>query len=304
MQIGEVLSKAWNIVWKYKVLWVFGILVGFSGGNTASSLPQTEYRQQAPEQFQNYLNQFQDWQIAIFVIAMVLVVLLFTVLVVFLSTMGRIGLIRGASQADRGVTRLSFSELFNGGLPYFWRVFGLNLVVGLGFALLIILLVLLSIPLAITVVGLICVIPLLCLLVPGGFLVNLWIEQSNNAIVIEGKGLMDGLRRGWAVVSANLGQAILLGLVLMLITWGAGFVIGLPFALFLAPIIAGMFIGSDVAMSGGTAITIILMLVYLPVMFFLNGILQSYIHSAWTLAFLRFTTIRSAILEPNSSPVE
>ncbi len=28
MDYGEVLSKAWKIAWKFKVLWIFGILAG------------------------------------------------------------------------------------------------------------------------------------------------------------------------------------------------------------------------------------------------------------------------------------
>jgi len=31
MDYGEVLSKAWQITWKYKVLWIFGILAGCGG---------------------------------------------------------------------------------------------------------------------------------------------------------------------------------------------------------------------------------------------------------------------------------
>ncbi|HWQ84949.1 MAG TPA: hypothetical protein VN363_10305 [Anaerolineales bacterium] len=304
MQISEVLSKAWNIIWKHKVLWIFGILVGFSGGNTTSSYTQITERQPVPGQFENFFSQFEGWQIALFILFAVLVVVLLTVLVVFLGTMGRIGLIRGASQADRGATKLTFGELFNGGLPYFWRIFGLNLIVSLAFAIAIILILLISIPLAITIVGLLCVVPMLLLLAPLGFLVNVVVEQSNNAIVIEGKSMMDGLRRGWDVVSTNLGQTILLGLILMLISWGVGFVIGLPYALALAPWIASMLTGADISLSSAPAITIIFMVAYLPIILFLNGILQGYIRSAWTLAFLRFTSIRSAILEPNSSPVE
>ena len=29
---GEVLTRAWQITWKYKVLWIFGILAGCTNG--------------------------------------------------------------------------------------------------------------------------------------------------------------------------------------------------------------------------------------------------------------------------------
>ena len=303
MQLGEILSKAWTIIWKHKVLWIFGLLTGLSSVNTTSSFSQSSEGQQLPSQLENYLTQLPNWQIALSALMVILVVLLLVVLLIFLGTMGRIGLIRGASQADRGAPKLSFGELFQGGLPYFWRVFGLNLLVGFAFALIVILIMIASIPLAISVVGLFCVIPMICLLAPLGFLVNLLIELSNNAIVLERKSIPDGLRRGWQMVSANLGQIILLGGVLLLISWGAGFIIGLPFALFLTPLLGGLLIGTDISMSGGTLITVLLMIAYLPILLLLNGILQGYIRSAWTLAYLRLTA-RNPILEPNSSPVQ
>jgi hypothetical protein len=71
------------------------------------------------------------------------------------------------------------------------------------------LIVIASIPLAISVIGLFCLVPLLCLVAPVGFLVNIFIQQANNALVIEGKGIRDSLQRGWEIVSANLGQFIL-----------------------------------------------------------------------------------------------
>lgn len=46
MDFGEVLKKAWKIIWKFKVLWIFGILSscgqsgGGSGGSSANSSAQ------------------------------------------------------------------------------------------------------------------------------------------------------------------------------------------------------------------------------------------------------------------------
>ena len=32
MDFGEVLTKTWKIIWKYKILWLFGIFASCSGG--------------------------------------------------------------------------------------------------------------------------------------------------------------------------------------------------------------------------------------------------------------------------------
>ena len=42
IDIGKILKRAWHILWNYKVLWIFGVLLGLtaggsgSGGNTGS----------------------------------------------------------------------------------------------------------------------------------------------------------------------------------------------------------------------------------------------------------------------------
>ncbi len=97
MQLGEILSKAWTIIWKHKVLWIFGLLTGLSSVNTTSSFSQSSEGQQLPSQLENYLTQLPNWQIALSALMVILVVLLLVVLLIFLGTMGRIGLIRGAS---------------------------------------------------------------------------------------------------------------------------------------------------------------------------------------------------------------
>ena len=32
MDFGEILSKAWKIIWKFKILWIFGILTSCGQG--------------------------------------------------------------------------------------------------------------------------------------------------------------------------------------------------------------------------------------------------------------------------------
>jgi len=41
--------------------------------------------------------------------------------------------VTGAVKGDTGVERLTFGELFESVKPFFWRVFGLNLLLGLVF---------------------------------------------------------------------------------------------------------------------------------------------------------------------------
>ena len=117
MDYGEVLSKAWKIAWKFKVLWIFGILAscGQSQGgnfnfnnsfrtngngfpNSTPNLPPAMM-----DQFYRFTHLFDDptfiWKFVAVVIAAVCVIVLVEI---FLGTMGRIGLIKGSAEADAG----------------------------------------------------------------------------------------------------------------------------------------------------------------------------------------------------------
>jgi hypothetical protein len=68
-----------------------------------------------------------------------------------------------------------------------------------------------------------------------------------------------------------------------------GFIIALPLALVISPIIFGAAVGTDQALGGGLVTAAICFVLYLPVLIVLSGILRSYIESAWTLTYLRLT---------------
>jgi len=296
MDIGNVLSRAWQIIWKHKVLWIFGILVGCSsGGGGGSSNFRTSYRQQAPEQFQPLMRFFENLseaQIALIVGAIFLTVLVLAILAIFLSTIGRIGLIRGTQQVEGGALSLAFGELFRGSMPYFWRVFGLNLLVGLVSLAVLLPLTLLAVLGTVVTFGLgaLCFIPLICLLIPLLWFVSVLVEQASIAIVLENLGILDGLRRGWEVVRNNLGTILLMALILILGIGGiGGFIIALPVAIIVIPAIIGAMAGTERALGGGLLIAGLCLVAYLPFWLILSGILRAYIESAWTLTYMRLS---------------
>lgn len=309
MNYGEVLSKAWQIIWKHKVLWLFGILASCSNANGGSgNFNYSLRRGELPPQMQSYLDQIEripEGQIALIASIALVVILVLVVLAVFLSTIGRIGVIRGAQEADKGEARLMFGQLFRESLPYFWRVFLLNLLIGLAIAVIAFIFAVLAIIGAVLTLGiaLVCLIPLICLFVPLFWLVSVVIEQANIAIVVENLGVMDGLRRGWTVFKDNLGTMIVMGLILYLgVGLIGGLIIALPVLLIIVPAVSGAIIGTERAIGGGLLIAGLCFVAYLPVLLVLNGMLTSYIESAWTLTFMRLTSAPKA-LEPLAEPV-
>jgi len=306
MDFGNVLSRAWQIIWKHKVLWIFGILAGCSSTNGSPASWRNTFRRDLSPEVQRYFQfDLPDWQIALFVGVILLVVLVLVVLAIFFSTIGRIGLIRGTQQVEGGAASLAFGELFSSSTPYFWRVFGLNLLVGIvsvvvigGSVVLLVVGVFLTLGLA-----LLCLIPFLCLLGPLAWFLNLVVEQAIISIVLDDLGVLEGLQRGWEVVQANVGAIIVMGLILTLgISLIGGFIIGLPVFLIIIPAVLGVLSQSQTFFGGSLLITGLCFIGYLPVALFLNGILRGYIETAWTLTNMRLTG-RSLAPEAASSEV-
>lgn len=293
VNFGEVLTKAWQIIWKHKILWFFGILasIGSWGGNNINYSFSGTQSLEVPPAFQEFTR--SPGEMAAWIFLGVIVLLLLIALVIFLNTIGRIALIRGSQAADSGSVRIIFGELFSGSLPYFWRVFLLNLLFGLAMAIVSILIILVMVfgSIATLFVGLICFIPLCCLLIPIGWAINIFLEQAIIAIVIENLGIIEGLSRGWKIFSTNLGTMIGMGLILWIISLVTGLIISIPLFVTLSPIIGAALWQTENLMEGALIFSIVCFCLYLPVLVLLLGILTSYVKSVWTLTYLRLTRL-------------
>lgn len=289
--IGEILSRALQIIRKHKVLWLFGILAGCtsnSGGNFQINYRSSRQAQDYLE-LERFFSQFTETQIITFVIIFLLIVLLLIVIATAIGTIGHIGLVKGAQRADGGAEQLTFGELWRESLPYFWRVLLLNLAIGIGAFLLIMALVLLVILGAVATfgIGIVCLIPLLCILVPLMIAAGVIVQQATIAIITEERGIGDGLKRGWEVVRHNLGEYLLMWFVL---TIGAGvisLIIAAPLLIIVVPLIIRYMSEGLQAIRDNWVLPVVCLAGYMPVLVVLNGILLSYVDTAWTLTFLR-----------------
>jgi hypothetical protein len=301
MDFGYVLKRAWQIIWKFKVLWIFGILAGCgqagSSGGSNSGYRFSVQDTYIGSQVQNFFDRLGPLGVGTLIVIGILVILVLVVLVILFATVGRIGLIRGTVKAEQGADRLTFSELWQDGLAYFWRVFGLNLLIGLIILFAVFVLFILGIILTVGTIGifLICLIPLLCLFVPVMWFVSIIIEQANIALVVENLSITDAIKRGWQVFIENVGSMIVMGLIL---TVGVGLIggaiIGLPLLAVAAPAAAGIATGVTENIRNGLILSGVFFVIYLPFLLALSGILRAYTATGWTLTYLRLTTKPSA----------
>lgn len=307
MDYSEVLTRAWQIIWKHKVLWIFGILAGCSRGSGYPGNGNFAREGDTSAQFQQWFESIPQETWILIGVGIAALVLVLVIVAIFLGTIGKIGLIRGVQRADKDLeARLSFGELFKGSLPYFWRVFLLNLLVGIVIFLAAMVLVVGLILGSIATLGLLllCSIPFICLIIPIAAAISVIIDQATIAIVVENLGILDGLRRGWEVVRDNLGPMVVMWLILNLaIAMVGGLIIALPMIMVVGPIVIALFSGGEQALQTGLIVSGICFLGYLPFLVVLSGILNSYIRSGWTLTFLRLTTPSSSTPEPLPEPL-
>lgn len=302
---GEVLTRAWQIIWKHKVLWIFGILAGCgrSGGNfrgnSGSGGSGAPGQPNIPPQLMQIVRVIEQ-NLTTFIILGCIVLLLIWALTIFLGTVGRIGLIRGTFRAEEGAEHLIFGQLFSESTPYFWRMFGLSLIVAIPVLIMVGAIVAMAVALIIPVsngnnggnVALLGLIPLLigcfCLLVPIMFVIGMIVRQAENAIVLEDLRVLPAISRGWEVFRSNLGPILLMAIILAVIGLVVGFIIAIPVLVIVVP--------AAIAFAAGNAqnwtpmiIAGVLLCLYIPISLVVNGIVTAYTESAWTLTYMRLT---------------
>lgn len=295
INLGQILSRSWQIIWKHKVLWIFGIFAGFANSNGGSnsnssstnngdspSLPGGAERiaEQAAEFFQQYM---------LIIIAVCVVLVLLSFAFYALGMIGRIGILKGVYKVENGASSLMFAELWSESMPYFWRFFGMNFLVGL--AVLVVLLPLIVFAVATAGIGLACLLPVICLLVPVMWAVNIVLEQGQAAIVAEDLTMLDGFKRGWALAKSDIGGMIVLSLVLGIGGGIIGFIFALPVVIAMLPLVISMASVDFTNFSGNlppTAwISIVCCGLYTPVLLVLSGVLTAYVKTAWALTYLQ-----------------
>jgi hypothetical protein len=304
---GEVLSRAWQIIWKHKVLWIFGILAGCSQGGTRFNSGSssrggngfgTGPTNLPPRVEQFFLNIAQH--VAVYIAIGIAIICIIWIIAIFLGTIGKIGLIRGAGQVEGGAEHLIFGQLFSESMPYFWRMFGLSLVVGLPFLIIVGGLVAGLVAFAIgmsrgstaSAYGFLGILPIflgcLCFLILISIVVGWIVHQIERVIVLEDSPLLPAISRGWEIFRNNLGPIILMAIILGVIAFVAGIIIAIPVLVVVVPAAITFAIGNSQNYTPLIFAGICLCL-YIPVSLLLNGILISYTETAWTLTYMRLT---------------
>jgi hypothetical protein len=298
--LGEVLTRAWQITWNHKLLWVFNILpvllsllflpvifipIFFMGPNPFTS----------PDFFQE----------PGFGLLFVGVNLLNGILSILLYARGISSASLGILRVEEGEPVLSFRELFQEGAKFFGRVLGIMLLVGLGVSLVFLLFFgcLMLIGTVTMGIGMICIQPLFLLIYPAALVVYALLEQSLAAVIVDDKGVSDALSRGWDLIRNNFWSIILVTLIVYLGITILSSIVMLPFMVpfFFLPLFME---NSQVEFSIRTfgLIMAVFSIFLLPIIAVVQGFSLTYMKSTFMLVYLRLT--RSPKLQPLPGTVE
>lgn len=311
MDFGRVLTRSWEIIWKNKVLWLFGILAscasgggggggGFGGGSgwEADTTPGT-----LPPQFEQFGRGVEEfftnggW---VLIVGLVCLIVLISVIAWAIGIFGKVGLIRAVLRAESD-RPISFGTIVEDAKVEWMPALGLNLLlalIALGGTLAI---VAIGLPLGILTlgIGLIC---LVCLAVPLAIAFNIYSELANVALVKDRQGVSAALSKAWETLRSQPGPVIILAVILFIVGLVAGVVIALPLLVIFIPFFFTIFNDAN-TLGQSFLVAIGLFVLMLPLVLLLQGILTSYVQSAWTLGYLELDTPAAPqIVEPAPKP--
>jgi hypothetical protein len=291
--IGEILTRAWQITWKHKILWVlcmFPILLSFLfipivfipmffiGPNSLVS--------------QRFVD--EPYYISLFLGTNFFLI----GLSILLYVVGAAGTSLGVLRLEKGQERLLFWDLLQDGLEYFWRILGTTLLIGAGILLVFLLVFgcMILVSMATLGLGMICLQPLFLLLYPAILLVYSLTEESQAAVVADNLGISQAIARGWAVMRTHFWKFLLITLIIYLGIFILSSIVTLPFMIpfFFLPLVMG---NSQTVFDFQRLGWVIMAfsLVLLPILALVQGISLTFIKSAFMIIYLRST--RSPVIQ-------
>ena len=324
----KILSRAWALLWRYRVLWLFGFLFALAGGGSSfPSAPSSSNSTSGgssngsvpslPPSFT-----MDDNTVVAIIVGVVVVALLLVVLLTILRYVAETALIAGVDELENTGAHLTVRRGFRlGWSRQAWRLFLTEFVIYLIFGLAAILLVALAASplllllinadavhaIAVGAAGLFLLSAILFLIVVA-LALSLVLPYIQRRAVLGRQGVRAAFRQGLTLVRASLRDTGLMWLVLVAIgfLWA---IVKIPIIILLvvmAVIVGGVPAGLVYLMSQSWVAAVVVglplfLIVLIPTATFIEGLFQVYNSSAWTLAYRQVTEQHSDLLPVNGS---
>jgi len=325
-----IVKRAWNIVWRYKVLWLFGILValtsggGGGGGGTGYRFDSSDFDRPMYQDWPWLRDVIQPERIAAFVVCCCCLLFLVVIASIIVQYVSRAALIRSVDQIEETGHAPTWRE----GLRLGWtnrsfRLWLLELIVGIVVGLgALVLLLLAASPLLllltemdagrITGIVLSVMLFLLVLLVLIVVAVVLSVLQEfwSREVLLADRGIGDALSSGYTLVRSRLRDVG--GMWLVMVGIGFGFLlVMIPVVLAVFALSGGIGAGlgylvheatQSVPWAIGVGLPIFLIIMLVPLTL-IGGLYKVFTSSAWTLVYREVTAPwRPKVTEPAPGP--
>lgn len=305
MDIGRILTRSFQILWKHKFLSLFGLVMGLTGGTNVGS--NSNYRFGDNNGFSFGQGARVDpVVIGLAIVVGVIILIVALVLFFYFRFVARGALVTAVRDIEANGTS-TLREAWREGHKFYTRLLGLGFLVNVPLALFSILLLVIAFAplislivtatqqggdlsrfslasLGITAAIAICF-AIICLIVVH-FMVHPLYEFAVRAIVLEDLSVMDGLRRGIARAREHVGSVIMIYLALIgaRIAWAlVAALIAIPFGLVA---IIGLATGLRQDLN---ALIILLLIAAIPLWLVfgaVEGLFQTFESNVWTETYL------------------
>lgn len=303
----SLLKQAWQITWRHKYLWFFGLFAALVVGNSAweyQALGQNLNQgvvNGSYYQLSNFLALSQlfgnfgsglsaIWHQGFWAFLGISSILLFTLFIliffIWLAVVSQAGLISDVKKIIRSKKKnldLRLHSTLTTGHSHFWSVLSLDLTVKIltGAIFFIISLPLLFMVINQTAWLTVLYIILFVIFVPLSVGVSLMINYAINYRVLDNQSFVKSLEKGWKMFKENWLISLEVGLILFFISFIAGLIIIMVMALFLIPLLM-----VSILFSLGW-LTILLIGVIFILLITLGAVLTTFQITTWTALFLR-----------------
>ena len=324
MDYGSLVRDAWGLAWRHRFLWVLGLFTGtgvgscgFGGGNTfrfpsggQSANPPSPGATPAADA-ERAGAAIVQWIAAhpLLIVAAVVVFLAVVLMFLIISLIAQGGMTEATVGLSEG-RAVSAGEAWRAGLRFFWRFFGLDLLLIGAFVVVAAIVAALVVAAlaagvagqpgartAVIILAVLLGLALLVVAIPTFIAISVIVAFAKRSIVVDDVGPVAGLGAGWRLVRANVGASLLLWLINLGLGIAAG--IALLFGLVVAVLGLGIVGVAFWALFGFTAPTVayiaLALVALIAAIWLLQGFVNAFLWSYWSLAFLRLRGVAAPV---------
>jgi hypothetical protein len=322
MDYGSILKRAWEITWRWKILWILGFLASLGGGGGGG-------------QGVSYSTGGEDWDrwwgqgyyaphdalrdaggIVAVIIGIACLAVIIGIAIWVVSVIARGGLIAGVQQVEEQ-EHTAFGLAWRAGARRFWTLFGISFLAGIPILLMVVVgIVVLIVMFAGSGMafnnseaagGIGIVTSILCggVFCCGLVIVSIVLQQiriyAERAAILEDLGWIEAFVRGWNVLKANIAPTIVfwaiffaIGLVLLIPIMAAVAAVALPFVAIVSTTEPGWWMAVPVCFGGLLAVILASLI---------SAIVETFTSATWTLAYSQMAgLVVAAPVAPSEEP--